>query len=127
MEYLDQYTPEERRRHEMRPGITGWAVVNGRHTARFKERLRLDVWYIDHWSLGLDLRILARTLYQVIRREDVSTTQDIAEIGFPLPVPPPAGSPAYRRERMPGADGASARAPVDGGRPGGACTRSREP
>jgi lipopolysaccharide/colanic/teichoic acid biosynthesis glycosyltransferase len=86
-EYLDQYTPEERRRHDMRPGITGWAVVNGRHTAKFKERLRLDVWYVDHWSLWLDARILARTVLQVLRRTDVSTTQDIARIGFPLPMP----------------------------------------
>lgn len=107
-EYLAEYTPEERRRHDMPPGITGWAVVNGRHTAKFKERLELDVWYVDHWSLGLDLRILARTLRQVIRREDVSTTQDIAEIGFPLPHP--AGTLAHRRE--------SREPPRAGARPG---------
>ncbi len=85
MEYLDDYTPEERRRHDARPGITGWAVVNGRHALKFRQRLKLDLWYVDHWSLWLDLRILALTLVQVLRRSHVSVTQDIAEIGFPLP------------------------------------------
>ena len=83
LEYLDRYTPEERRRHEMRPGITGWAAVNGRHATLFEDRLALDTWYIDHWSLGLDLRILARTVSQVLRRTDVSATQDLDEIEFP--------------------------------------------
>lgn len=85
MEYLDDYTPEERRRHDVRPGMTGWAVVNGRHALKFRERLKLDVWYVDHWSLGLDVRILLLTVIQVLRREGVSTTENIAEIGFPLP------------------------------------------
>jgi len=84
-EYLDDYTPEERRRHELTPGITGWAQVNGRHSIPFRERLRLDVWYVDHWSLGLDLRILALTLDRVLRRKDVTTTQSIEDLGFPLP------------------------------------------
>ena len=84
MEYLEKYTPEERRRHEMRPGITGWAAVNGRNALQFKDRLKLDVWYVDHWSLGLDLRILAMTAQQVLRRANVSTTEDLA-LGFPLP------------------------------------------
>jgi lipopolysaccharide/colanic/teichoic acid biosynthesis glycosyltransferase len=84
-EYLDAYTPDERRRHDVRPGMTGWAVVNGRHVLKFRDRLKLDVWYVDHWSLGLDLRILALTLVQVLRRSGVSVTEDIAEIGFPLP------------------------------------------
>jgi lipopolysaccharide/colanic/teichoic acid biosynthesis glycosyltransferase len=81
--YLDRYTPEERRRHEIRPGITGWAAVNGRHAARFEDRLKLDVWYVDHWSLGLDIRILARTVSQVLRRTDVAAAQDRSEIDFP--------------------------------------------
>jgi lipopolysaccharide/colanic/teichoic acid biosynthesis glycosyltransferase len=85
MEYLATYTPEERRRHDVPPGITGWAAVNGRHTAKFAERLKLDVWYVDHWSLWLDLRILARTAVQLVGRSDVAATQDLAEIGFPLP------------------------------------------
>jgi sugar transferase EpsL len=84
MEYLGKYTPEERRRHDVRPGITGWAAVNGRNALQFRDRLQLDVWYVDHWSLLLDLRILAMTAVQVIRRTDVSTTEDLA-LGFPLP------------------------------------------
>jgi sugar transferase EpsL len=83
IEYLDQYTPEEGRRHAMRPGITGWAAVNGRHTARFEDRLRLDIWYVDHWSLWLDLRIIAVTVSQILRREAVAAIQDDAEIDFP--------------------------------------------
>ena len=84
MEYLETYTPEQQRRHEMRPGMTGWAAVNGRNVLRFPDRLELDTWYVDHWSLRLDLRILVMTLRQVLRRQDVSTTEDLA-LGFPLP------------------------------------------
>jgi sugar transferase EpsL len=83
-EYLEKYTPEEARRHLVKPGITGWAVVNGRNVLRFEDRLRLDVWYVDHWSLRLDVRILATTFWQVVRRKGVSTTEDL-ELGFPLP------------------------------------------
>jgi lipopolysaccharide/colanic/teichoic acid biosynthesis glycosyltransferase len=85
MEYLDQYTPEQARRHLVRPGITSWAAVNGRHQLRFEERIALDVWYVDHRSLRLDLRILWMTLRQVLRREGVTATQDPVGIGFPLP------------------------------------------
>jgi lipopolysaccharide/colanic/teichoic acid biosynthesis glycosyltransferase/ribosomal protein S18 acetylase RimI-like enzyme len=85
VEYLEAYTPEEHRRHDMRPGITSWAAVNGRHVLKFKERLQLDVWYVDHWSLWLDLRIMAMTIRQVISKTDVSTTQDLTMVGFPLP------------------------------------------
>jgi sugar transferase EpsL len=84
MEYLEKYTPEERRRHDMRPGITGWAAVNGRNALQFRDRLQLDVWYVDNWSLMLDIRILAMTAIQVVRRTNVSTTEDLA-LGFPLP------------------------------------------
>ena len=80
VEYLDHYTADERRRHDMRPGLTGWAAVNGRHTARFEDRLQLDVWYVEHWSLALDVRILARTIAQVLRRESVTAIQDIADL-----------------------------------------------
>ncbi len=84
MEYLDKYTQEERRRLNMRPGVTGWAAVNGRNALRFRDRLELDVWYVDHWSLLLDIRILALTAIQVLRRTNVSPTEDLA-LGFPLP------------------------------------------
>jgi lipopolysaccharide/colanic/teichoic acid biosynthesis glycosyltransferase len=87
MEYLDTYTSHEARRHDVLPGITGWAAVNGRHTLKFKERLAFDVWYVDHWTLSLDLKILAMTVAQVLRRADVATSQEIEEFGFPLPLP----------------------------------------
>jgi lipopolysaccharide/colanic/teichoic acid biosynthesis glycosyltransferase len=102
MEYLDTYTAEQRRRHDVRPGITSWAAVNGRHMLRFEERLALDNWYVDHHSLVLDARILLMTLAQVIRRTDVTTTQGLADIGFPLasgPVPPEPGNAAAEAER----------------------------
>jgi lipopolysaccharide/colanic/teichoic acid biosynthesis glycosyltransferase len=82
--YLETYTPEEARRHDVKPGVTGWAAVNGRHALRFKERLALDVWYVDHWSLALDLRILLRTIAQVALHKDVAVTEDLS-LGFPLP------------------------------------------
>lgn len=72
MEYLDRYTPEQARRHEVLPGITGWAQVNGRNAISWEERLGLDVWYVEHWSLGLDLRILWMTLLKVTRRDGIS-------------------------------------------------------
>jgi hypothetical protein len=84
-EYLDQYTPEQHRRRDILPGFTGWAAVNGRHALKFEERLELDVWYVDHWSLALDWRILGVTIMQVLRRSDVSATQDLSAVGFPLP------------------------------------------
>jgi sugar transferase EpsL len=84
MEYLEKYTSRQRRRHDMRPGITGWAAVNGRNALQFGDRLELDMWYVDHWSLWLDLRILVKTVHQVLRRQNVSTTEDLA-LGFPLP------------------------------------------
>jgi sugar transferase EpsL len=72
MRYLDRYTPEQARRHEVRPGITGWAQVNGRNAISWEEKFRLDVWYVDHRSLWLDLKILLRTAWNVCRRKDIS-------------------------------------------------------
>ncbi|QKT04809.1 sugar transferase [Ectothiorhodospiraceae bacterium 2226] len=71
-EYLSLYSQEQARRHEVRPGITGWAQVNGRNAVDWDERFRLDVWYVDHASLWLDLKILWRTLVLVVRREGIS-------------------------------------------------------
>lgn len=71
-EYLDRYTPEQARRHEVRPGITGWAQVNGRNETTWEERLRQDVWYVDNWSLRLDLKILWLTVVKVLLREGIS-------------------------------------------------------
>lgn len=72
MEYLPLYTPSQARRHEVRPGLTGWAQVNGRNAISWEEKFRLDVWYVDNHSLGLDLKIIVLTLYQVVRRHGVS-------------------------------------------------------
>ena len=85
MEYLPTYTPRQRHRHDMRPGVTSWAIVNGRHVLRFDDRIDLDVWYVEHWSLGLDLRIIALTVEQLVRHQHVVTTQDPEDVGFPLP------------------------------------------
>ncbi|HWR97726.1 MAG TPA: sugar transferase, partial [Candidatus Methanoperedens sp.] len=71
-EYLPLYTPEQARRHEVRPGITGWAQVNGRNAISWEERFALDVWYVDNRSLRLDLRILALTVAKVLTREGIS-------------------------------------------------------
>jgi lipopolysaccharide/colanic/teichoic acid biosynthesis glycosyltransferase len=70
--YLDRYTPEQARRHEVRPGITGWAQINGRNTLTWEEKFAYDVWYVDHGSFLVDLKILARTLALVARREGIS-------------------------------------------------------
>ncbi|ADI00972.1 sugar transferase [Syntrophothermus lipocalidus] len=72
MQYLDRYTPEQARRHEVKPGITGWAQVNGRNAITWEEKFTLDVWYVDNWSLWLDLKILVLTLVKVIKREGIS-------------------------------------------------------
>lgn len=72
MSYLDRYTPRQARRHEVRPGITGWAQVNGRNAISWEEKFELDVWYVDHASLALDLKILAMTVWKTLRREGIS-------------------------------------------------------
>ncbi len=72
MQYLKRYTPEQARRHEVLPGITGWAQVNGRNALTWEDKFRFDVWYVDNWSLWLDIRILLRTLWIVLRREGIS-------------------------------------------------------
>jgi lipopolysaccharide/colanic/teichoic acid biosynthesis glycosyltransferase len=72
MEYLPLYTPEQARRHEVRPGITGWAQVNGRNAISWADKFALDVWYVDHRSLWLDVRILWRTVRKVLVRDGIS-------------------------------------------------------
>jgi lipopolysaccharide/colanic/teichoic acid biosynthesis glycosyltransferase len=71
-EYLARYTPQQARRHDVRPGITGWAQIRGRNAATWEERLECDVWYVEHWSLALDARILLATVWAVLRREGIS-------------------------------------------------------
>lgn len=72
MEYLGRYSPEQARRHEVRPGISGWAQVNGRNAVTWENKFRYDVWYVDHLGLWLDLWILLRTLWMVVRRQGIS-------------------------------------------------------
>jgi sugar transferase EpsL len=70
--YLDRYTPQQARRHEVKPGITGWAQVNGRNALSWEEKFALDLWYVDHWSLWLDWLILFRTFWQVVTKSGIS-------------------------------------------------------
>ena len=72
MEYLPLYSPEQARRHEVRPGITGWAQVNGRNAISWEDKFKLDVWYVDHCSLWLDIKILWLTVKKVLVREGIS-------------------------------------------------------
>lgn len=72
VQYLPRYSAEQRRRHAVPPGLTGWAQVNGRNALSWEEKFRLDVWYVDHRSFGLDLRILALTVWHVLARKGIS-------------------------------------------------------
>jgi sugar transferase EpsL len=71
-QYLGRYSPEQARRHEVKPGLTGWAQVNGRNAITWEEKFALDVWYVDNRSFALDLKIMARTVWKVIGREGIS-------------------------------------------------------
>jgi lipopolysaccharide/colanic/teichoic acid biosynthesis glycosyltransferase len=77
MEYLPLYTPEQARRHEVRPGITGWAQVNGRNAINWEDKFALDVWYVDHRSLWLDVRILWMTVKKVLVRDGISAAGEV--------------------------------------------------
>lgn len=72
LRYLPRYSPEQARRHDVLPGITGWAQVNGRQDVPYEDRFKLDVWYVDHQSLWLDLKIIALTALTILRREGIS-------------------------------------------------------
>jgi sugar transferase EpsL len=72
VEYLNLYTPDQARRHEVRPGVTGWAQINGRNAISWQRKFEYDVWYVDQISLGLDLKILFQTLWNVVRGKGVS-------------------------------------------------------
>jgi sugar transferase EpsL len=72
MRYLDRYTPEQMRRHGVKPGITGWAQTNGRNAISWEEKFALDLWYIDNWSLWLDLKIFGMTVLAVLKRDGIS-------------------------------------------------------
>ena len=88
MQYLDRYTPEQARRHEVKPGITGWAQVNGRNAITWEEKFKLDVWYVDNWSLWLDIKVVAMTIRKILKREGISqpgqaTMEEFKGIGKP--------------------------------------------
>ncbi len=72
MQYLDRYTPEQGRRHEVKPGITGWAQVNGRNAITWEDKFKLDVWYVDNQSLWLDLKIIGLTIWKILKREGIN-------------------------------------------------------
>jgi lipopolysaccharide/colanic/teichoic acid biosynthesis glycosyltransferase len=80
MEFLKWYSPEQMRRHDVKPGVTGWAQVQGRHAILFSKRLDLDVWYVDNRSLGLDLKILGLTLLKVLSMRGAQPAQTDAEV-----------------------------------------------
>lgn len=72
MQYLERYTPQQARRHDVLPGITGWSQINGRNSLRWRDKLAHDTWYVDNWSLALDLKILALTFARVARRSGIA-------------------------------------------------------
>ena len=91
MEYLPLYSVEQARRHEVKPGITGWAQVNGRNALSWEEKFRLDVWYVDHASMWLDLKIVALTLWKTIRRDGISQLGHVTMPVFLGSTPPQSG------------------------------------
>jgi lipopolysaccharide/colanic/teichoic acid biosynthesis glycosyltransferase len=86
MHYLPWYSPEQARRHEVRPGITGWAQVNGRNHCKLSKKFELDVWYVDHCTLATDLKICKMTILNIIKREDVGegtgNMEEVDDLGF---------------------------------------------
>ena len=86
MHYLPWYTPEQSRRHEVRPGITGWAQVNGRNHCKLSKKFELDVWYVDHCTLSTDFKICKMTILNIIKREDVGegtgNMEEVDDLGF---------------------------------------------
>ena len=72
MHYLDRYTPEQMRRHQVKPGITGWAQVNGRNAISWDDKFKLDLWYVDHRSFRLDIKIIILTIWKTIKREGIT-------------------------------------------------------
>ena len=80
--YLPLYSPEQRRRHKVRPGITGWAQVNGRNNISWTKKFELDVWYVDHCSFALDVKIILMTIKKVLFREDISKEGEATTVPF---------------------------------------------
>ena len=72
MKYLERYSPQQARRHEVKPGITGWAQINGRNAISWEDKFKLDVWYVDNWTLWLDMKIIFKSIWMVIAREGIT-------------------------------------------------------
>jgi sugar transferase EpsL len=94
MQYLARYTPEQARRNEVKPGITGWAQVNGRNTISWEDKFRLDVWYVDHQSVWLDIRILWMTVWGVLRRRGIDQAGLVGAPEFMGTHPPGSSAPS---------------------------------
>lgn len=97
MEYLPLYSPQQYRRHDARPGITGWAQVNGRNALSWEDKFRLDVWYVEHQSFWLDMRILLLTIKKVLDRDGISATGEATAARFTGS--PPSGTMPEQRGR----------------------------
>lgn len=82
MQYLERYSPEQARRHDILPGITGWAQINGRNLPNWEERFTLDVWYVDNWSVWLDIKILLKTFWKVLKREGINNPAAVTMTEF---------------------------------------------
>lgn len=91
MQYLDRYTPEQARRLQALPGMTGWAQINGRNNVSWEDKFALDVWYVDHWSFWLDVKILLLTPLKVLRREGISQPGNATAMEFMGSPKPPKG------------------------------------
>ena len=96
MEYLPLYTPEQARRHEVRPGLTGWAQINGRNSISWEDKFKLDVWYVDNHSLWLDIKILWRTIKKVLLRDGINATGEATMPKFEGSKIPPINSDQYK-------------------------------
>jgi lipopolysaccharide/colanic/teichoic acid biosynthesis glycosyltransferase len=90
LQYLERYSPEQARRHEVKPGLTGWAQVNGRNAITWEEKFSLDVWYVDHQSFWLDVKIILLTLVKVLKREGISAEGEATMPEFMGSSPPGA-------------------------------------
>ena len=86
MRYLDRYTSEQARRHEVKPGLTGWAQVNGRNAISWEEKFKLDVWYVDHQSFWLDMKIILMTIKKVLKREGINAAGEATMPEFNPPI-----------------------------------------
>lgn len=82
VQYLDRYTPEQARRHDVRPGLTGWAQINGRNAISWEEKFKLDVWYVDNRTFWLDIKILWMTFFKVVKREGISAAGEATMTEF---------------------------------------------